>query len=68
MIYKWLQGVSKSQYEGTEVVEIQSLIDFFKDKIANEERTFQHLTLDGFYCIQSFFVLINESSNKIVRT
>ncbi|CDW89068.1 ubiquitin carboxyl-terminal hydrolase family protein [Stylonychia lemnae] len=68
MIYKWLQGICKSQYEGIQVVEIESLIQFFKEKIANQERTFQHLTYEGFNCIQSFFVLINEQSNKIIRT
>ena len=42
---------------------------FYKDKMLrdDEEEVYKDLTIEGFHCIQSFFVLLNGITGKIIR-
>jgi hypothetical protein len=49
------------------LVDEQELIDFFKTKIADDsdDSQFKNLSIEGYYCIQSFFLLINLNNRKL---
>jgi len=49
-------------------VETESLIEFFRYHLRPESKAFEALTLEGFYCVQSFILLSNELSKKLLRT
>ena len=81
LIYQWLREVcdiflgerekkgSQETNKGQSIVTLDDLMAFFKEKMLkdDEEECFQDLTIEGFHCIQSFFVLLNGITGKIIR-
>ena len=66
-VYTWFNDIAKDVLkEGLMLVDENVLIDFFKQKINSEESNFVNLSIEGYHCIQSFFVLINKRADKIV--
>ena len=52
---------------GKPCTDLNSLTSFFMDKICeNSTVEFQKLSLAGFYCIQSLFLLVNMKANKLI--
>ena len=80
-IYEWLREVcdhflSEQQKQGFDetkssksLVTLQDLMAFYKEKMlrSDEEDVYKDLSLEGFHCIQSFFVLLNGISGKLIR-
>lgn len=68
MVYKWLRGIIDDCLKNhLNLVDEQELIDFFKTKIADDsdDIQFKNLSIEGYYCIQSFFLLINLNNRKL---
>ena len=68
IVYKWLRGIIDDCLKNKlGLIDELELIDFFKTKIADEsdEAQFKNLSMEGYYCIQSFFLLINLKSCKL---
>ena len=51
--------------EDNSVVSMDDLFSFYRECIAEGLSDFTTLSLEGFVCIQSFFVLINSRAGKI---
>lgn len=80
-IYEWLREVcdhflSEQQKHGLDesksgqsLVTLRDLMAFYKEKMlrSDEEDVYKDLSLEGFHCIQSFFVLLNGISGKLIR-
>ena len=49
-----------------DLMEEQDLISFFQEKINSGDTDFSNLSLEGYYCIQSFFVLINKRAGSLI--
>ena len=65
--YIWLRKVSEDVIKDSQpIIDQQDLIAFFKEKISSEETDFRNLSIEGYYCIQSFFVLINKQARRLV--
>ena len=59
--YVWLRKVSEDVLkDGKAICDQDQLIAFFREKIGSERADFTNLNLEGYYCIQAFFVLINK--------
>ena len=60
VFYEWLRKLTDEVLKGGESIILASdLRSLFKDKINSEETNFEHLSVEGYYWIQTFFVLIN---------
>ena len=48
---------------------LEDLMAFYKEKMlrSDEDEVYNDLSLEGFHCIQSFFVLLNGISGKVIR-
>ena len=74
-IYQWLREVCDSiararNDRGSTVITTEELIQFYQKSLAVErevEDEYKLLSIEGFHCIQSFFVLINELEGKLTR-
>lgn len=80
-IYQWLREVCdtflrerekkgiQDAHKDSSIVTLDNLMAFYKDKMLrdDEEEVYKDLTVEGFHCIQSFFVLLNGITGKIIR-
>jgi hypothetical protein len=65
-LFKWL----KESCEGTSsqnVWELEDIGSIFNERFSKGTGEMGSLTLDGFYCIQSYFLLANETAEKLKR-
>ena len=46
---------------------MSELINFFQQKIGADQEAYKTISIEGFNCIQSFFIMVNEASRKILR-
>lgn len=48
---------------------LDDLMSFYREKMlrSDEDDVYKDLSLEGFHCIQSFFVLLNGLSGKLIR-
>jgi hypothetical protein len=68
IVYKWLRGIIDDCLKNRlGLIDESELIEFFKAKIAdeNDDSQFKNLSIEGYYCIQSFFLLINMKNRKL---
>ena len=52
------------------MVNVDDLVQFFHEKIdmwSKKEEYFKNISITGFHCIQSFFVLVNEIKGKLIK-
>ena len=80
-IYQWLRevcdtflGEREKQGEGdikkgATIVTLEDLMAFYRNKMlrSDDDDAYMDLSLEGFHCIQSFFVLLNGLSGKLIR-
>ena len=65
--YVWLRKMSEEVIKDRlGLMDEQDLISFFQEKINSGETDFSNLSLEGYYCIQSFFVLINKRAGSLI--
>ena len=50
----------------TSMIVYEDLLNLFKDTVCAESNDFASLTLDGYHCIQGFFLLANLKAEKLV--
>ena len=64
----WLKTVCDDFMLGrdTSMINYDDLLNFFKETICAESNSFSQLTLEGYHCIQGFFLLINLRADKLV--
>ena len=62
------QGAEESK-KGSSIVTLDDLMAFYREKMlrSEEDDVYKDLSLEGFHCIQSFFVLLNGLSGKLIR-
>ena len=66
-VYTWFNKMCEEVLkEGENVVDPDELIAFFKEKINSDTTSFHNLSIEGYYCIQSFFVLINKKAKRLI--
>jgi len=67
ILYNWLRKACDEVYQArSNLVDLEDLIGFFKDKISSDDSNFQNLSIEGYYCIQSFFILMNQRAKKLI--
>ena len=64
----WLQTICDDFLLGrdTSTIRYEDLVAFFTSTICSETNNFTNLTIEGYHCIQGFFLLINLRANKLV--
>ena len=48
------------------MINYEDLLSFFRETICADGNNFALLTLEGYHCIQGFFLLINLRADKLV--
>ena len=66
-LFKWLKESCESVEGKSQVWELEDIGAIFNERLGSGTGEMSSLTLDGFYCIQSFFLLTNETSEKLLR-
>ena len=66
-LYKWFKNSCDSQDSSVSILDINEVGEFFTDKMKAKEMDPSTLSIDGFDCIQSYFLLSNEKENKLQR-
>ena len=65
--YEWLRKVTDDVLKGGDSIMLkEDLISLFKEKINSEETDFKHLSIEGYYWIQTFFVLANKQARRLL--
>lgn len=67
MFYKWLKEICDSLSNSDNKDDMRSLVEFFKVKLSEESQAFKTITLEGFNCIQTFFIVVNEFNQKVIK-
>jgi len=66
--YKWLiESCEQDEDKAKEIWEIKEIGSIFSEKLGSGSNDFSSLTLDGFLCIKSYFLLENEADKKLQR-
>ena len=76
--YQWLRGLcdqmstanTNNSKEASKIVEVDEMVKFYREAmdIANDESDeFKNLSLEGWHCVQSFFVLINLLKGNLIK-
>jgi hypothetical protein len=63
----WLQTICDDFLLGrdTSSISYDDLVSFFTQTICAESNNFENLNLEGYHCIQGFFLLINLRADKL---
>lgn len=67
MFYRWLKDLCDSHTSGEPIIELEELFSFFREKLSNDLDALKAITLEGYNCVQSFFILMNEASKNLIR-
>ena len=64
----WLQTICDDFMLGrnTSIISFEDLQSFFRQTVCNESNSYEKLTLEGYHCIQGFFLLVNLKAAKLV--
>ena len=63
---KWLiESCAEGSSKTAEIWDARGIGELFQEKLASGDNDFSTLSLDGFHCIKSYFLLENEADNKI---
>ena len=66
-LFKWLKESCETPKGGSIVWELQDIGAIFNERLGKGTGEMTSLTLDGFYCMQSYFLLANETAEKLER-
>ena len=65
--YGWLKDISADVLKGEKpIMDKQDMLSFCTDKLNSEDTNFKHLSMDGYYWIQTFFVLVNKEARRLL--
>lgn len=67
MFFRWIKEICEIHTQYNCIIDFNDLISFFKQHLSGNTNSLRHLSTEGFNCIQSFFLLINENAGKIRR-
>ena len=64
----WLKTICDDFLLGrdTSMIRYEDLAAFFRETVGAEDNSFVHLNLEGYHCIQGFFLLVNLRADKLV--
>ena len=64
----WLQTICDDFLLGrdTSILKYADLDSFFRGTVCAEDVSFANLQLEGYHCIQGFFILVNLKADKLV--
>jgi hypothetical protein len=65
LFFKFLKNVCEMYSHNCPIIQLEDLINFFREEVLPENddennTIYKQITLEGYQCIQSFFILINE--------
>ena len=66
-MFKWLKESCETDVGSAQVWQLKDIGEIFNERFSKGSGEMGNLTLDGFYCIQSYFLLANETSEKLRR-
>ena len=66
-MYKWLKESCETSSGTSHVWELEDIGELFNERFSQGANEMSSLSLDGFCCIQSYFLLANETSHKLQR-
>lgn len=66
-MYKWLKESCETSNGTGNVWQLDDIGELFNERFGRGSGEMGNITLDGFYCIQSYFLLANETSRKLQR-
>ena len=66
-VFKWLRESCESEAGSSQVWQLNDIGEIFNERLGKGSNEMGSLTLDGFYWIQSYFLLANETSEKLKR-
>ena len=66
-VFKWLKESCETDIGSAQVWQLQDIGEIFNERLGQGSNDMGSLTLDGFCCIRSYFLLANESSEKLKR-
>jgi hypothetical protein len=66
-LFKWLKESCETTAGTNQVWQLEDIGAIFNERFSKGSGEMSSLTLDGFYCIQSYFLLANETSEKLLR-
>jgi len=66
-MFKWLKESCEADVGSSQVWELRDIGELFNERFSKGSNEMNSITLDGFYCIQSYFLLANETAEKLKR-
>lgn len=67
-LYNWLKESCEENASATlSIWDLQEIGEFFNDKFTKGDNDFANLSLDGFHCIQSYFLMCNEKNGSLKK-
>ena len=66
-LFKWLKESCEKSSGTTVVWELEDIGAIFNERLGKGTGEMTSLTLDGFYCMQSYFLLANETAERLER-
>lgn len=68
IVSAWLQTICDDFLLGrdTSMLKYEDLNSFFRGTVCAESNSFVNLQLEGYHCIQGFFILVNLRADKLV--
>ena len=68
IVSTWLQSICDDFLLGrdTSILKYSDLDSFFRGTVCAEDVSFANLQLEGYHCIQGFFILVNLKADKLV--
>lgn len=67
ILYKWLRTLCDAVLKSkVELMSQEDLIQFFMEKTNGQHSDFINLSLEGYYCFQTFFILMNRKAHRLI--
>lgn len=65
-VFKWLRESCETD-SSAQIWQLDDIREVFNERLGKGSNEMASLTLNSFYCIQNYFLLANETSNKLKR-
>ena len=66
-LFKWFKDSCDTQTASNAIIDLNEVGEFFQEKMNNKEVNVSALSLEGFDCLQSYFLLKNEKEGNVLR-
>ena len=66
-LFKWLRRACNEQTADTQFIALEDMRGFFAETMCAPHHKYKQLSPEGFECIKSYFLVVNESRQKLQR-